>query len=152
MSNNMRIKKCAICDNNIFVDEFDNGRCDVCGWEQSIDSLDFPDEVRYPNRITYKEAMQIFKEQKRLIPTFKDFIEMFNFYSEVEFCYQNKNYGVIASDGATIEFYEMNVPESLQLFASISQFETEASINGKLLKDIWEDVYKAAYMGCVEDY
>ncbi len=152
MNKNVRLKNCAVCDSKVLVDEFDNGRCEVCGWEQSVDSIDFPNEVRYPNRITYKEAIEKFKEHKRLIPTFKDFIQMFNFYGEVEFWYQNKNYGVTASDGTNIEFFQTNAPESLQLFTSVSEFETRASIGGKLLKDIWEDIYKAAYLGCVEDF
>ena len=67
-------------------------------------------------------------------------------YSEMEFYYRNINYGVILYGNGQIEFFQDQVPDSLQIYRDAEDFKAHASIDGKLLKDIWKDVTKADYM------
>lgn len=152
INNNVGISECQVCGNIVTVYQFNNGRCEKCNWEQGGDSLDFPNNVRYPNRVSSNSALRRYRQNKPLIPTFEDFIEMFQYYGEVEFWYANKNYGVTACDGKIIEFFEDGNADGIQKFASIEEFAQKASIDGHLLCKIWQNVYKAAYMGCIEDY
>ena len=55
----------------------------------------------------------------------------------------------ITDQKAGVEFYKNEVDE-IQKFASTQDFKNNASINGKLLKDIWQDVKNARYMQCGE--
>jgi hypothetical protein len=86
--------KCAVCKNNVLVDQFGQGQCPICGWNQSVDSLYFPNKVHYPNIISYKKALLLFQEGKILKASFEDFIEGLYFYSEMHFEYHSRGFGV----------------------------------------------------------
>ena len=55
---------------------------------------------------------------------------------------------MIEADGY-IEFFEDGVDESLQTFKSIEEFKEKANIEGRLLKDIWDEVTFAGFMSCL---
>lgn len=74
--------------------------------------------------------------------------------------YKNDNYGVFfyrknlekfdsidRLDG-NVEFFKDKEPNSLQKFNSVDEFKNKANINGKLLKDIWNEVTFAGFMYC----
>ncbi len=65
-------------------------------------------------------------------------------YSEMTFYYANREAAVYYS-GENICF---NYDDKTQKFSDENDFYIHASIGGKLLKDIWNDVKNADYMQC----
>ena len=55
------------------------------------ESIDFPDEVEYPNFMSLNKAKILNSQGKKLIPSFDDFIGALKCYGELEFYYCNKN-------------------------------------------------------------
>ena len=140
------IKSCDVCGKPVAIDQFGYGNCENCGWTQDPARIKSPDRVEYPNRISLNKAKKLYKLGKKLEPDFDDFIAGLEMYSEMEFNYNNKNYGVILYDNNQIEFFEDKNPDSLQVYSNTAEFKEKANINGKLLKDIWQDVKNADYM------
>lgn len=138
-------KHCSICGRNVVVDQYLNGNCGYCGWEQGGDALDYPDIVRYPNRIPFNQAKKLFGEGKPLIPSFEDFIGMFKFYSEVEFTYKGRLFGLYAPHNHILEFFEQG-NDDIQYYNTIEEFKANAYIDRILLKDIWHYVKDVDYM------
>lgn len=139
--------KCNVCDAFIMKDKIGNGdKCSNCGWIQDSMSLDFPDRVIGPNFVSLNKAKILYQKDLPLKPDFQDFIGMCVFYGEVEFTYRNATYGV---DGGkeidSVDMFNYNTNE-LQTFKSIEDFEENASIDGKLLKDIWGEVENADWL------
>ncbi len=142
------IRKCQVCHKDVIVDLFGNGICLNCGWEQSYDGLDFPNIVRYPNKVSYNKAKRLYADGKPFIPSIEDFVGMYEFYSEVEFQIYNRNFGLVNYDGK-MELYEFNI-DNYQIFLNRDDFINNAIIEGELLKNIWYKVKKANYMGCCD--
>ncbi|MDD4840062.1 MAG: CPCC family cysteine-rich protein [Clostridia bacterium] len=101
--------KCAVCRKEVLIDQFGQGLCNNCGWEQDINSLDYPDKVIYPNRVSYIKAVLLFGKGRPLLPSFDDFIKMFDFYGELELKYKGRWFGLTASNGHTLEFFEQKI-------------------------------------------
>ena len=140
------LKACDVCGKVVAIDQFGNGPCKNCGWEHS-GANPSPDIVMYPNLVSLNKARALYKSGKKLIPDFDDFVAGLLMYSEMEFFYDGRQYGVFFYDKTSlIEFFENKNQSSLQTFASVSEFKAKAHIDGKLLKDIWKNVSKADYM------
>lgn len=139
------LKACDVCGKIVAIDQFGFGKCENCGWIQDPNLIEMPDKVMYPNRISLNKARFLYKQGKKLEPDIDDFIAGLMMYSEMEFWYNNKNYGVCHANNQ-IEFFEDKNESSLQVYANTSEFREKANIDGKLLKDIWKDVVKADYM------
>lgn len=88
----------------------------------------------------------LYKQGKKLEPDFDDFIAGLEMYSEMEFTYNNKSYGVFLYEDNQVEFFENENPENLQVYSNAPEFKQKANINGKLLKDIWQDVKNPDFM------
>jgi hypothetical protein len=136
--------KCEICGRISMIDQHGNGRCKYCEWANDDDAREFPNDVRYPNMVTFERARQLVKENKPLKPTLEEFIQAYNFYGEMEFYYMGRRYGIITFD--EIKFYEWNVKGTVQSFKIIEDFVDKAQIDGKLVKDVWDDVKNAFYI------
>lgn len=143
------LKKCDVCRHDVFVDQYGNGCCDNCNWNQDGDVVSFPDRVMYPNRISYSKARRLYSEGKMLIPSLDDFMDGLFFYSEMEFHYNDKRYGVVLKmSKSLIAFYEYNNENTLQHYTTREEFMDKANIDGLLLKDIWDKIKNADYMSC----
>ncbi len=66
----------------------------------------------------------------------------------MEFTYKEKEYGAFYFTNGLIEFFQDRIPESTQDYKSTEDFESNAHINGILLKDMWYDVKGAQFMQC----
>lgn len=139
------LKVCDICGKIVAVDQFGYGKCENCGWCQDPTRIKNPDVVMYPNRMSLNKAKMLYKKGRKIEPDLDDFLDGLFMYSEMEFWYNNKNYGVCRANGR-IEFFENQNPNSLQYFNSREEFKNRANIDGILLKDIWKDVINADYM------
>lgn len=140
------VKACDVCGKPVTIDQFGYGDCKNCGWIQDPARLKSPDRVEYPNRISLNKAKMLYKQGKKLEPDFDDFIAGLEMYSEMEFTYNNKSYGVFLYEDNQVEFFENENPENLQVYSNAPEFKQKANINGKLLKDIWQDVKNPDFM------
>lgn len=139
------IAQCPVCNSVCLTDKFGNGECQNCGW--NLCKLEITeDTVCYPNIVSLKKAREQFLQGKKFIPSFDDFIEGLKMYSEMSFQYENKDYGVFYYTNGKVELFQDNVPESLQTYNDVQAFKRYASINGKLLSVIWDDVKNVNYM------
>lgn len=140
------IASCPVCNTICLTDQYGNGECENCGWNLDIDCQEYPNKIQYPNIISLNKAKVLYKQGKKFLPTFDEFIEGLKMYSEMSFDYQNKNYGVFYYTDGTVEFFENKNNKSLQKFSSINEFKDNAFIENKLLKNIWFEVKNANYM------
>ena len=138
--------KCAVCGHSVMIDEIGNGdNCQYCGWAQNIGNLEFPDRVECPNLVSLNKARKLYKEGKPFIPDFDDFIDGYNFYGEMEFTYKGITYGLMGVENVGVEFWGMNT-DKYEIYKDIEEFEQKAHINGKLVKDIWDEVENANWL------
>lgn len=143
----VNLKNCDVCEKPVEVDQFGQGECKYCGWEQCKESIDFPDEVEYPNFMSLNKAKILNSQGKKLIPSFDDFIGALKCYGELEFYYCNKKYIAYRyTDYLEIVFAsdENNINE--QVYKTYEEFREKANINGKLLKEIWNDVNRVFWL------
>lgn len=139
------IKKCVICGNDVKIDNWDNGKCKVCGWHQNEESFKNPEKIIYPNITAFNHATKLFHEGKQIVPTFEEFILIVLNNYEPHFKYKNKNYGCTNFNG--YEFFEWNEERGYQNYPTIEEFKEKVNINGLLLKDIWDSI-KKFQLGC----
>ena len=140
---------CQVCGKSVLVDPYGNGFCENCGWHQNTPSLDRPDQVCYPNLISYNKAKLLFAQGKALLPSLDDFIDGLEFYKEMQFEYEGNTYGVIITGGVEsdfVVFYRFNTLEGQQKFSNTREFLERANIGGKLLNKIWGQINNASYM------
>ena len=133
--------KCPVCGNKCLKDQFGNGECENCGWKFDKFANKFKNRVIYPNLISLNKAKKLYSEYKPFEPDLEDFIEALYVYSEVQFKYKNIYYELILTSDENKEIIKMNDFNGghLQTFKTKDDFINNAKIDGKLLKDIWEE-------------
>lgn len=137
---------CQVCGKSVLVDPYGNGFCENCGWVQNREFDRYPDEVRYPNIVSFNKAKLFFSEGKPLSPSFEDFIEGLKFYKEMQFDYEGKTYGVLIGENDSVHFYLFHSLENYQIYPSVSAFYEKAHINDTPLSSLWSDALNADYM------
>ena len=137
------LAKCPVCGKICAVDQFGNGECDNCSWGLGRDDGKFPDKVMYPNLVSLCKARRLYKEGKPLKPDFDDFIAGLEMYSEMTFYYKGVEAAVYYGENRNIH---MEYGRQNSVFPTEEEFRDNARADGKLLKDIWDDVEKADYM------
>lgn len=136
------IETCDVCKNTIAVDQFGNGECDNCGWNQDKFCKEHPNSVMYPNLISLNKAKKLYDDGKKLVPDFDDFVKALFMYSEMMFQYNNVDYYVYLTNAGIVLGFEKNE----KIYKNKEDFENNSKICGKLLKDIWKDVKNANFM------
>ena len=137
---------CQVCGKSVLVDPYGNGFCENCGWVQNREYDKYPDDVRYPNIVSFNKAKRLFAEGKPLSLSFEDFIDGLKFYKEMQFDYDGKTYGVLIRENDSVHFYLFHSLENYQIYPSVSDFHEKAHINGTPLSSLWSDVLNAGYM------
>ena len=79
------------------------------------------------------------------MPDLDDFIGGLDFYGEMEFTYQGINYGVTRVQNDAVDLWIFN-GGTVELFKDSEEFRDKAQINGKLLKDIWQEIENANWL------
>lgn len=138
-------KICPACKNKTLVDMYGNGECEYCGWIQCEYELQNPDTLMYPNVTSLNHAKKLAKNGMKIKPTFEDFVESVRLNLEPNFKYKKRQFGSTNFSG--YEFYEWNKEEGYQSYKTIEEFAQKVNIDGKYLKDIWDDVYQFE-LGC----
>lgn len=137
---------CPVCGHSVMIDEIGNGdNCPHCGWVQNIGNLEYPDRVECPNLISLNKAKKLYQEGKPFTPDFEDFIGGYNFYGEMEFTYKGITYGLMGIENEGVEFWGINT-DIYQLFKNIEEFAEKAKVDGKPIKDIWNEVENANWL------
>lgn len=139
----IELKTCDVCGKIVAIDQFGYGDCSNCGWCQDKSSRDNPNKVIYPNLIPLNKAIQLYKQGKKLKPDLEDFIGGLYNYSEMRFEYKFEEYEVFFKPDYTIVFCSKDMQQE---YKDKEDFINHANINGKLLKDIWQNVINADYM------
>lgn len=77
--------------------------------------------------------------------TYDEFVDFCECYGEVEFWYKNKMYGVVYTNlkngEKRIGLFEGCIREALQNYSSTEEFAKKVNLDGKLLKDMWGEIY-----------
>lgn len=139
-------KICDVCGTEVYVDSIGNGdECPNCGWINCVYYEEFPDRVMCPNLISLNKAKKLYADGKPFLPDLDDFIGGLDFYGEMEFTYQGINYGVTRVQNDAIDLWIFN-GGTVELFKDAEEFRDKAQINGKLLKDIWQEIENANWL------
>ncbi len=135
-------KSCEVCKKTINVDIYKQGECPYCGWWNCFLNEENPDNIAMPNLISLNKARQLYSEGKPFEPNLDEFIEALFSYSEMQFEYKGTYYAVEL-------LFDKNKETKISLFNSQTKkedifnddedFKNNANIDGKLLKDIWDD-------------
>lgn len=134
--------KCPVCKNKCKKDQCGNGKCDKCGWILDVIEKNIKDKVVYPNLISLNKAKQFYKEGKPFEPNLDEFIEALFCYGEMQFEYKGTYYAVEfvgkSKDFFNIQLYNSKTKE-IVIFKTKDDFKNNAKVEGKFLKDVWEE-------------
>lgn len=142
--------RCEICGTLTFADDYGNtDSCPNCGWRSNSDSEFFEDcyGISYPMLVPVSRAREQYKRGQTFKATFEDFINGLNWYKEMLFWHKRKVYEVFRRNGGVV----LSCKESEQKFISTNQFYAQANIDGRLLKDIWDEVVHPCFMFCATE-
>ena len=151
--------KCAVCGRLNYADDYGNtDKCPNCGWKDNGDSEFFEDchGISYPMLVPLSRAREQYRSGQKFKATFDDFINGLKFYSEMLFWHhglvhevftKHKGSGSIEqeSDDHIVVFCNKNFQQE---FDSIDEFRNKANIDGRLLKNIWDEVIHPCFMYC----
>lgn len=134
-------KPCAVCGSKVMVDIFRQGKCPHCEWNNGLMVEDNEDKVIYPNLVSLNKAKELYKQGKAFVPNIYEFFEALNFYSEMQFKYKEKYYGVVFANNDSnenaIEIFEFN--NKSKIFSSVADFIENAKIGEEYIRNIWEE-------------
>lgn len=135
-------KKCEICGKTIKVDIYEQGKCKNCGWFNCFLNEENPGIVALPNTLSLNRARQLYKEGKPFELNFDDFIKALYSYGEMQFEYDGIYYAVEfvrnGEDENNIQLYNSKTRERF-LFKTKNDFKNNAIVEGKFLKDVWDE-------------
>lgn len=142
-----QVVKCSICGDIAFQDQYGNGECKNCGWKFSKNEEDLEKKlcISYPMLVSPKTAREQYKKRLPFKATFEEFINGLYFYSEMLFKHSDITYEVFLRKDNTIIFCSKDIQLE---YKSRDEFESKANINGRLLKDIWDEVSWSGFMFC----
>ena len=140
------MRSCEICGYPVV--NYESGvcmRCEKCGWQSGGDNIEYEKRygISYPMVVPLSRAKVQYKAGKPFKATFEDFIHGLDFYSEMAFTYKGVKYGVCYRNDYSVLFYNEMQAWS---FPTKDEFYKSASIDGNLLKDIWDEVQEPRYM------
>ena len=138
---------CEVCGELTFIDDYGNSsKCPHCGWKQSRnnENMDIDQGISYPMLVPLSRAREQYSAGQKFKATFDDFINGLRFYSEMLFWHNNKVHEVYYKKDFVV-FCNKNM---IQEYANEDEFHDKANINGRLLKDIWDEVVHPCFMYC----
>lgn len=135
-------KPCSVCGKIIKKDIYEQGECPYCKWRNNNFADENPNNVIYPNLISLNKAKQLYKGRKPFEPNLDEFMEALHGYSEMQFEYKGIYYAVELvfknSHVIKISLYNSQTKEILY-FTDDADFKNNAKVEGKFLKDIWDE-------------
>ncbi len=144
------ITKCSICGGLAMQDDYGNGECTNCGWEFSADEEEFERKlgISYPMLVSPTTAREQYKRGLPFKATFDEFIKGLKFYAEMLFKHDGFAYAVYLTSDDRIR---LDLKTTYIEFETEEEFRNTAAIeDGRLLKDIWDEIDFAGFMYCGE--
>ncbi len=141
------IEICCICGKIAYVDECKFVKCPHCGFEIEQDwDKSHPEDITYPSLVSVSRAREQFRAGKPFQASFEEFLKGLDFYAEMTFRHRGILYYVMFYEGKICFGHDGND----QFYETLAEFTEKANIDGRLLKDIWDEVEKPGYMSCCD--
>ena len=139
-------KKCDICSEYVMVDQWGQSweHCGRCGWMQSEQHFENPDYIGRPNLVSFAKAKTLFEKGSPIKPTLDEYIEAYKTWGEMELWHKGKVY-VLSCPDEKVLFGESD-KEVGQSYSNIEEFRERAHIDGRLLRNIWDEIEKPNWL------
>ena len=137
------IETCCVCGKPAFADGCKFIKCPYCNFEieQSWDKA-HPEKITYPLLVSVSRAREQYRAGKPFQASFEEFLEGLDFYAEMSFRHGGLLYYVMFSEGKICVGHD----DVYQLYDTVEEFAQKANIDGRLLRDIWDEVENPSYM------
>lgn len=124
--------------------------CPNCGWRRGCDNSAMEQQlhISYPMVVSLSHAKKQYRQGVPFKADFNEFIRALLFYGEMQFDHKGATYCVVAyrdPDGALINI-TLCGETTRQEFRSAEEFKEQAHINGKKVKNIWDEINDPRYM------
>lgn len=83
------------------------------------------------------------KIEKKIKPTFEEFIKLIGYGLEMQFFFKKRKFGITHFNG--YEFYEWNNEIGYQNYDNIEEFSKKINIDGILVKNLWDNISKVDF-------
>ena len=140
---------CEICGYPVLHNEYGFYQdCPKCGWRRGGDNTELEQQwgISYPMLVSLSRAREQYKQGLPFKADFDEFIRGLLFYSEMLFDYRGTTYEVFMKGDEKSDIIVFCCTEFQQEFFSEKDFREKASIDGNLLKDIWDEVQNPRFM------
>lgn len=142
---------CEICGHSVIHNEYGLYQdCPQCGWRRGGDNVELERQwgVSYPMLVSLSHAREQYRQGLPFKADFDEFVRGLLFYSEMLFDHQGETYEAYLYRDKEFEPYKFVFccAEFLQEYTSEEEFREKANIQGRRLKDIWDQVQEPRYM------
>ena len=140
---------CEICGYPVV--NYESGacmRCEKCGWRRGGDNTELEQQwgISYPMLVSLSHAREQYKQGLPFKASFDEFIQGVFFYSEMLFDYHGTTYEVFMKGDEKSDIIAFCCADFQREYFSEKDFREKANIQGKCLKDIWDEVQDPRYM------
>ena len=151
MKEKTELVPCEICGYPVVHHEYGGySYCEKCGWRRGGDNTELEQQwgISYPMLVSLSHARAQYKQSLPFKADFDEFIRGLLFYSEMLLDYQGETYEAYLYRNKNVEPYKFVFccTEFQQEYFSEKDFREKANIQGKCLKDIWDEVQDPRYM------
>ena len=151
MKEKTELVPCEICGYPVVHHEYGGySYCEKCGWRRGGDNTELEQQwgISYPMLVSLSHAREQYKQGLPFKADFDEFVRGLLFYSEMLFDYQGETYEAYLYRNKNVEPYKFVFccTEFQQEYFSEKDFREKANIQGKCLKDIWDEVQDPRYM------
>lgn len=136
------IKKCSICGEPVKVDQWGNGKCKNCGWNQNLDCETFPDAINPPNFVSLNKAKKLYNNEKPFLPTYDEMLKLVERGLDLSFVYNKVRYQLDLHNSFTI--WKVSTKEFKE-YKDFKDFSENLTIENVLLKDVWHKIKSLRY-------
>ena len=135
-------KKCDVCEKNLIIDKYGNGKCKNCGWNNDENALIYPNAVNPPNFFSLNEAKSYYLKNKKFMPTFERVISLVDRGIDINFKYNKSLFQLSKHNDYT--FWEVDT-DNYQSYDTIDEFRKKINIDGIRVEDLWDEVKKVDF-------
>ena len=151
MKEKTELVSCEICGYPVVHHEYGGySYCEKCGWRRGGDNTELEQQwgISYPMLVSLSHAREQYKQGLPFKADFDEFVRGLLFYSEMLLDYQGEIYEAYLYRNKNVEPYKFVFccTEFQQEYFSEKDFREKANIQGKCLKDIWDEVQDPRYM------
>ena len=136
-----RVEKCQVCEKDVKINKYNFGKCKNCGWIYDEYSIKYPNAINPPNFVSLNQARKYILQNKKFTPTYDEFIKLIKRGLDMSFSYNGKKYQIDKHENYTL--WEIGTDDYQEY--DEDNIYNKLSIDGILLKDIWQKVSKLQY-------